>query len=251
MANPGTHVAPVVSTAVRSAAELRLVLVGLDDHARGRIEAASRYGAWTLLAARGAADAEHAAVAGNASVIVASGANVSADEIRRLSRRQAAVSVVVWAAGLSSEGSAQLLLAGAADVLSSRMAELEIYARISRTVQRGSQTWSPPSALGELEVDSFRGEARWHGDLLPLTNRERDVLDVLAREQGKTLRRQVIYQRVWGHAMPAGDRNVDVNVKRLREKLAASTGGEITVETVSRVGYRLLIATPSLSGRDS
>jgi DNA-binding response OmpR family regulator len=39
--------------------------------------------------------------------------------------------------------------------------------------------------------------------------------------------------------MARGDRSVDVNVKRLRTKLAAEVGAPISIETEPGVGYRL------------
>jgi DNA-binding response OmpR family regulator len=75
-----------------------------------------------------------------------------------------------------------------------------------------------------------------------LTPRERDVLYVLARASGATLRREAIYRAVWGYAMARGDRSVDVNVKRLRDKLAAEVGAPLSIETEPGVGYRLVVS---------
>jgi DNA-binding response OmpR family regulator len=77
---------------------------------------------------------------------------------------------------------------------------------------------------------------------LQLTPRERDVLHALAAAQGATVRREVLYRLVWGYAMARGDRTVDVNVKRLRDKLAAAVGAPLTIETEQAVGYRLTVS---------
>jgi DNA-binding response OmpR family regulator len=52
------------------------------------------------------------------------------------------------------------------------------------------------------------------------------------------VRREVLYRLVWGWAMPRGDRTVDVNVKRLRDKLQRS-GAEVEIRTHPGVGYAL------------
>jgi DNA-binding response OmpR family regulator len=47
--------------------------------------------------------------------------------------------------------------------------------------------------------------------------------------------------------MARGDRTVDVNVKRLREKLGASVGPPLAIETEPGVGYRLVVAEPAVT----
>lgn len=219
-----------------------VVMAGLDGPAQRRVETAAQHAGWIALVTDRLAEAEHLVSVRDAAALVLGPELASEEVVRRLRRRSPALAVVVWGSGVSSERAAELLLAGAGDVLGARMSEVEIFARIARAAGGSSGPEADRAAIGQLEVDVFRGEATWRGDRLPLTGRERDVLDVLVREQGKTLRREVIYQRVWGHAMPVGDRNVDVNVKRLRAKLRTATDDQVSVETVSRVGYRLAVA---------
>lgn len=219
-----------------------VVMAGLEGPAQRRVEEAARYAGWETLATDRLAEAEHLVSVRDAAALLLGPDLVSDEVVRRLRRRAPALAVVVWGSGISSERAAELLVAGAGDVLGARMSAAEIYARIARAAGGDAGPLSDRAAIGQLEVDVFRGEATWRGERLPLTGRERDVLDVLVREQGQTLRREVIYQRVWGHAMPVGDRNVDVNVKRLRAKLRAATDDSVSVETVSRVGYRLAVA---------
>jgi DNA-binding response OmpR family regulator len=67
------------------------------------------------------------------------------------------------------------------------------------------------------------------------------------RAQGSTVRRGHLYRIVWGYAMARGDRTVDVNVKRLRDKLAGQIGNPVTVETEPGVGYRLVVASDAVT----
>jgi DNA-binding response OmpR family regulator len=52
------------------------------------------------------------------------------------------------------------------------------------------------------------------------------------------LRREEIYERVWGYAMAHGDRSVDVFVRKLRQKLRAASPGWSYIHTHFGVGYR-------------
>ena len=59
------------------------------------------------------------------------------------------------------------------------------------------------------------------------------------------LRREEIYERVWGYAMAHGDRSVDVFVRKLRQKLRAISPGWSYIHTHFGVGYRF---SPELEG---
>ena len=52
------------------------------------------------------------------------------------------------------------------------------------------------------------------------------------------LRREEIYERVWGYAMAHGDRSVDVFVRKLRQKLRAASAQWSYIHTHFGVGYR-------------
>jgi DNA-binding response OmpR family regulator len=47
--------------------------------------------------------------------------------------------------------------------------------------------------------------------------------------------------------MARGDRSVDVNVKRLRDKLASAVGAPLAIETEPSVGYRLVVADAAVT----
>jgi DNA-binding response OmpR family regulator len=66
------------------------------------------------------------------------------------------------------------------------------------------------------------------------------VLLALAETIGETVPREIIYRKVWGYSMVRGDRSVDVNVKRLRDKLTQAEV-ELRIRTTPGVGYRLII----------
>ena len=54
----------------------------------------------------------------------------------------------------------------------------------------------------------------------------------------RVLRREEIYERVWGYAMAHGDRSVDVFVRKLRQKLRAGSPSWSYIHTHFGVGYR-------------
>lgn len=232
-----TILAPA-KAAVGSTARFGLVAVGIAGASMRSLELAATLGNWSVACVSSIGQAQQIARTEVRGLIVLSEDIASESAIRRLTREHPTTQVFVWSNILSSKARGMLMLAGALDILSDRMSDQELFARLSKG-SGGHSLRQQQTSIGALTVDSFRGEATWNGQRMGLTNRERDVLDVLMLEQGQTLRREVIYERVWGHTMPSGDRNVDVNVKRLRNKLAAVTGGAATIETINRIGYHL------------
>ena len=92
--------------------------------------------------------------------------------------------------------------------------------------------------LGEITIrpdlyQAFAGELN-----LELTAREFEILHLLAQSD-RVLRREEIYERVWGYAMAHGDRSVDVFVRKLRQKLRAGSPRWSYIHTHFGVGYRL------------
>jgi DNA-binding response OmpR family regulator len=166
--------------------------------------------------------------------------------VGELRRRLPGIPLAAWLGEHSDEGVAALLGAGVDDVLHRGMGAREQGARMAALAERLPRPEATILA-GPLRVDRERGEASWHGRRLPLTQRERDVLHTLVEAQGETVRREVLYRRVWGYAMARGDRAVDVNVKRLRDKLAREIGAPVTIETEPGVGYRLVVAAAAVT----
>ncbi|MGI8430306.1 MAG: response regulator transcription factor [Solirubrobacteraceae bacterium] len=90
---------------------------------------------------------------------------------------------------------------------------------------------------GEITVrpDLYQGYVRESS--LELTAREFEILRLLSQSD-RVLRREEIYERVWGYAMAHGDRSVDVFVRKLRQKLRTASPEWSYIHTHFGVGYR-------------
>ena len=82
-----------------------------------------------------------------------------------------------------------------------------------------------------LDGSRFRGEETIH-----LTERECDMLRVLATNVGETVQRQAFA----GKGETVSERTVDVQVNRLRRKIENDPANPLIVQTVRGVGYRLV-----------
>jgi DNA-binding response OmpR family regulator len=118
----------------------------------------------------------------------------------------------------------------------------EVVARLETITRRRRQTEARPvdalTTAGELEIRGDQFQAFVGGRSLDLTRREFEVLDLLARSEGRVLEREEIYQRVWGYTMVRGDRSVDVFVRKVRQKIEHASPGWRYIHTHFGIGYR-------------
>jgi DNA-binding response OmpR family regulator len=91
---------------------------------------------------------------------------------------------------------------------------------------------------GELEIRLEEGLVLATGQPVMLSVREFEVLVALARRVGSIVTREELYMTVWGGALRAGDRSVDVYVSKLRSKLEAALPDRRFIHTHPGFGYR-------------
>jgi DNA-binding response OmpR family regulator len=93
--------------------------------------------------------------------------------------------------------------------------------------------------VGALEVRPEQFVAAVDGRPVELTVRELQLLTALARRHDRIVTREELYTAVWQRPFRANERSVDVYVKRLRRKLAATGPDADWIHTHYGFGYRL------------
>jgi DNA-binding response OmpR family regulator len=94
-------------------------------------------------------------------------------------------------------------------------------------------------AVGPLEILPEEHLARAGGRPLMLSIRELRMLTELARRADRIMSREELFRLVWGRDMRAGDRSVDVYVRKLRVKLEQVLPAWRFIHTHFGFGYRL------------
>jgi two-component system, OmpR family, response regulator MtrA len=94
---------------------------------------------------------------------------------------------------------------------------------------------------GKLRIDADLREATWHGEPIPLSAREFDLLFALAFDPGRVWTFAELTTRVWNRPY-LGDTDAVVSaVKRLRRQIR-DVAASVAIESVRGVGYRLVVA---------
>ena len=92
--------------------------------------------------------------------------------------------------------------------------------------------------FGQFVFHLGRGELRRGEEIIHLTDREREMLRILAATPGETVPRLALA----GNGASPGERAVDVQVNRLRRKIENDPANPLIVQTVRGIGYRLVVS---------
>ena len=132
---------------------------------------------------------------------------------------------------------------GADDYITKPFNILEVKARIKAIIRRNKR--KTPVALeaqkvitsGKLKLD-IEAKRLYIGDKeIRLTVKEFDILKLLAENPGKIYGREQLLKIIWGSKYPGDARTVDVNVRRLREKIEENPAKPQYVHTKWGMGY--------------
>jgi two-component system, OmpR family, phosphate regulon response regulator OmpR len=160
-------------------------------------------------------------------------------DFARALRTSSNVPILMLTARDEKESRIMGLEIGADDYLAKPFEPRELSLRVANILKRAR----PPHAMplqsvrfGPFVFHVASGELRRGEDTIHLTERESDMLRILATNLGQTVPRQALA----GNGDAVSERTVDVQVNRLRRKIETDPGNPLIVQTVRGVGYRLM-----------
>ena len=110
---------------------------------------------------------------------------------------------------------------GGDDYISKPFSIKEVIARIKAILKRGIQSENEANHLvyEDLKLDQKKKEISISGQIINLTRKEFEILTLLLKNRGQYISRDEILKRIWKDDVIVTERNVDVNIARLRKKI--------------------------------
>jgi two-component system response regulator MprA len=127
---------------------------------------------------------------------------------------------------------------GADDYLVKPFSFDELLARIRALLRRSQPTEGEVLRFMDLSLDPSTREVKRGNDTIQLTAQEFDLLELFLHHPRQVLRRDMIYEKVWGYDFGGESNVIEVYMRYLRSKLEAG-GQPKLIHTVRGVGYVL------------
>lgn len=125
---------------------------------------------------------------------------------------------------------------GADDYISKPFSLREVIARVKAVLRRTAtaEAEQAPERLvyQSLVIDITKKKVSIDGEEVQLTKKEFEILLLLVQNKGRVFSREDILARIWSDEVYVLDRTIDVNITRLRKKIA-----EYGKCIVTRLGY--------------
>jgi two-component system OmpR family response regulator len=126
---------------------------------------------------------------------------------------------------------------GADDYIRKPFSPRELIARLKAVLRRKekSETLEGSISIGGIHMNKAAHRVTVNGKNVDLTLIEYKLLKLFLENPDIAFTRDRLLDKVWGRDVYVSDRTVDVNIKRLREKLGEE---KYRLETIRGVGYR-------------
>lgn len=158
--------------------------------------------------------------------------------IAYLRKRRPNVPIVILSARGTAEDRVEGLNLGADDYIAKPFVINELVARLRAVLRRPTQLAAKRLEVGNLSFDLNQAEVFIDGVRLDLPRKEYLVLESLMRRAGRTVRRSVLEEEVYGSDDEIQSNSLEAHISRLRRKLSEA-GALVTIQPVRGVGYFL------------
>ncbi|WP_066193480.1 response regulator transcription factor [Gracilibacillus timonensis] len=136
---------------------------------------------------------------------------------------------------------------GADDYLTKPFSINEVIARVKALIRRylvlGSEestTEHTSITYPHLTIDRKKYNITVHGQDIPLTAKEFELLTFLASHPEQVFTKTQLFRNVWGSSYIEDDNTVMVHIRKLRKKIERDPSNPVFIQTVWGIGYKFV-----------
>jgi two-component system response regulator RegX3 len=169
---------------------------------------------------------------------------LSGTEVCKRIRAHSSTPIIMLTARDSEVDKVVGLEVGADDYVTKPFSMRELVARVKAVMRRAGDAAPPDHGaaveVSDVRVDRDRHEVSVRGERIELPPKEFALLELLVRNAGRVLTREVLIDRIWGADYVGDTKTLDVHIKRLRGRIERDPHDPKLISTVRGVGYKFL-----------
>lgn len=160
------------------------------------------------------------------------------DGFKFLEQYSESTPVLVLSAKTQTEDKLRGFELGIDDYLTKPFDLRELVARIRTLTRRAQSTVQSAQPVSDLQLMKESHSLLVMGNLVPLTPKEFEILELLCRRSERVYTREDLLVRIWGYDFEGDVRVVDTHVKNIRDKCKKAGLSYNPIQTVWGVGYK-------------
>lgn len=134
---------------------------------------------------------------------------------------------------------------GADDYITKPFLPKELIFRLIAVLRRSYKKENPFIELHACKVDLENAQVIWRDDTFPLTAKERDILETLARNVNRIVTIDALCEAVWGDNPFGYGNSLLAHIRRIREKIEENPSKPQSLITFKGLGYKLIVESRS------
>lgn len=148
--------------------------------------------------------------------------------------------IIIMSAKVDKEDKINGFTLGADDYIEKPVDIDILSAKVSSLMKRNYELKAKRTIInsGAISINKEANEVYLNGKLLNMTSKEFELLLLLVENPGKTLRKDYIFNKIWGADSFSEDQTLTVHIKMLRDKIEENPKKPKRIVTLWGVGYK-------------
>lgn len=148
--------------------------------------------------------------------------------------------IIIMSAKVDKEDKINGFTLGADDYIEKPVDVDILSAKVSALMKRNYELKEKRTIInsGAISINKEANEVYLNGKLINMTSKEFELLLLLVENPGKTLRKDYIFNKIWGADSFSEDQTLTVHIKMLRDKIEDNPKKPKRIVTLWGVGYK-------------